>query len=186
MTSLTSIEMTARSLHRTLRLILLVLLVTCAASSVFAQQNQAPTAAPSGSVISDDMLLAEYERFKTAIGDKEYHVSHILLVEKEAAQQVIERLDKGESFAELAKMYSRDPGSAKRGGDLGWNVATSFVPGFSKAMKELEPGKYTVMPIRTQFGWHVIEVEETRPAKIPPFEQIKESIRASMLAKRLK
>ena len=168
------------------RLILAIALALSVNGTVLAQQGSSSAASAPGSVITDDMLLAEYERFKATVGDKEYHVSHILLVEKEAAQQVIDLLNKGESFAGLAKMYSRDPGSARRGGDLGWNVATSFVPDFSKAMKELEPGKYTAIPVRTQFGWHVIEVEQTRPAKIPPFEQVKESIRTSMLAKKLK
>ncbi|MBI1889868.1 MAG: peptidylprolyl isomerase [Burkholderiales bacterium] len=136
--------------------------------------------------ISDEVLRKEYERFKAAIGDKEYNVSHIMVWTKEAAEKIVERLKNGESFAALANSLSMDTGSAGKGGDLGWNPPTAFAPAFADAVKKITPGTYTLEPVHTSFGWHVIKVAEVRPARVPAFEEVKESIRTSMQAKQMK
>jgi peptidyl-prolyl cis-trans isomerase C len=122
--------------------------------------------------VSDDALKAEFEKIKSQMGDKEYKARHIL-VEKEAeAKEIIAKLKKGEKFEELAKA-SKDPGSKDRGGDLDWNQPGGFVKPFSDAMVKLEKGKYTETPVQSQFGWHVIQLDDTRPAKFPDFNEIK-------------
>jgi peptidyl-prolyl cis-trans isomerase C len=122
--------------------------------------------------VSDDALKAEFEKIKSQMGDKEYKARHIL-VEKEAeATEIIAKLKKGEKFEELAKA-SKDPGSKDRGGDLDWNQPGGFVKPFSDAMVKLEKGKYTETPVQSQFGWHVIQLDDVRPAKFPDFNEIK-------------
>ncbi|MDD3519580.1 MAG: peptidylprolyl isomerase, partial [Chromatiales bacterium] len=102
----------------------------------------------------------------------------------DAAKAAIEALNGGADFAELAKEKSTGP-SAPKGGDLGWFVADSMVPPFAQALKALEVGKYTTAPVQTQFGWHVILLEETRPLEPPPFEAVKDQVRQQMLQKSL-
>ena len=122
--------------------------------------------------VTDAALKAEFETIKAQMGDKEYKARHIL-VEKEAeAKDIIEKLKKGEKFEELAKL-SKDPGSKDHGGDLDWNLPGGFVKPFSDAMVKLEKGKYTETPVQSQFGWHVIQLEDVRPAKFPDFDQVK-------------
>lgn len=122
--------------------------------------------------IPDAQLRAEYEKLKGARGDKEYKTRHILLEKEDDAKAVIVDLKKGRKFEELARQ-SKDPGSKDRGGDLDWNSPTGYVKPFGDAMVRLEKGKYTETPVQTQFGWHVILVEDVRAAKIPTFEEIK-------------
>jgi peptidyl-prolyl cis-trans isomerase C len=122
--------------------------------------------------VSDDALKAEFEKIKSQMGDKEYKARHIL-VEKEAeATEIIAKLKKGEKFEELAKA-SKDPGSKDHGGDLDWNQPGGFVKPFSDAMVKLEKGKYTETPVQSQFGWHVIQLDDVRPTKFPDFNEIK-------------
>jgi peptidyl-prolyl cis-trans isomerase C len=122
--------------------------------------------------VSDDTLKAEFEKIKSQMGDKEYKARHVL-VEKEAeAKEIIEKLKKGEKFEELAKA-SKDPGSKDQGGNLDWNQSGGFVKPFSDAMVKLEKGKYTETPVQSQFGWHVIQLDDVRPAKFPEFDEIK-------------
>ena len=122
--------------------------------------------------VSDDALKAEYEKIKTQMGDKEYKARHILVETESEAKDIIAKLKKGEKFEELAKL-SKDAGSKEHGGDLDWNLPSGFVKPFSDAMVKLEKGKYTETPVQSQFGWHVIELEDVRPAKFPDFEQVK-------------
>ena len=122
--------------------------------------------------VSDDEVKSEFEKIKSQMGDKEYKARHVL-VEKEAeAKEIIAKLKKGEKFEELAKV-SKDPGSKDHGGDLDWNNPGGFVKPFSDAMVKLEKGKYTEIPVQSQFGWHVIQLDDVRPAKFPEFTEIK-------------
>jgi peptidyl-prolyl cis-trans isomerase C len=122
--------------------------------------------------VSDAQLKAEYDRLRAARGDKEYKARHILVEKEEEAKAVIADLKKGKKFEELAKQ-SKDPGSKDRGGELDWNSPSGYVKPFADAMVKLEKGKYTEQPVQTQFGWHVILVEDVRPTKFPAFEEVK-------------
>jgi len=122
--------------------------------------------------VGDDAMKAEFEKIKSQMGDKEYKARHIL-VEKEAeAKEIIEKLKKGEKFEELAQA-SKDPGSKNNGGNLDWNAPGGFVKPFSDAMVKLEKGKFTETPVQSQFGWHVIRLDDVRPAKFPEFSEVK-------------
>lgn len=122
--------------------------------------------------INDADLRRDYEATKAAVGDKEYKVRHILLKTEDAAKDVIARMGKGEKFEKLAEL-SEDPGSKARGGDLGWAVPATFVKPFADAMTHLEKGKYTSTPVKSDFGWHVIWMEDIRTLKTPSFEEAK-------------
>ncbi len=121
--------------------------------------------------VSDAQLKAEYEKQKA--GAKEYKARHILVEKEDEAKAIIADLKKGRKFEELAKQ-SKDQGSKDRGGDLDWNAPSSYVPQFADALVRLEKGKYSEVPIQTQFGWHVILVEDVRAAtKFPSFDEAK-------------
>jgi len=122
--------------------------------------------------IADAQLKAEYEKLKGSRGDKEYKARHILVEKEEDAKTIIADLKKGRKFEELAKQ-SKDPGSKDKGGELDWNAPGGYVKPFSDALVKLEKGKYTEVPVQTQFGWHVILLEDVRPAKFPTFEEVK-------------
>ena len=122
--------------------------------------------------ISDALLHKEYDAIKAQMGDKEYKVRHILVEKEDEAKEIITALQKGEKFEKLAER-SKDPGSKANGGDLDWNAPGNFVKPFSDAMVKLPKGKFTTVPVQTQFGWHVIEVTDVRDAKIPSFEEVK-------------
>ncbi len=124
---------------------------------------------------TDQELKAEYEKIKQMAGDKEYRARHILVESEDEAKSLIEQLQKGAKFEELAKK-SKDPGSAQNGGDLEWNVPSTFVPEFSNAMVALEKGKFTETPVKSQFGFHIIKLEDIREVKAPEFEQVKSQL----------
>jgi peptidyl-prolyl cis-trans isomerase C len=122
---------------------------------------------------TDVELEQEYEKIKAELGDqKEYHAHHILLKTEQEAKTAISRLDKGAKFAELAKK-SLDPGSKDNGGDLGWANPAMFVPPFSEAMANLSKGKYTAEPVKTNYGYHVIFLEDVRDLQHPPLDEVK-------------
>jgi peptidyl-prolyl cis-trans isomerase C len=123
--------------------------------------------------IPDADLHKEYDAIKSQIGDKEYNVRHILVKTEDQAKEIITELQKGAKFDELAKARSEDPGSKDKGGELGWNAPANFVKPFGDAMKATPKGKFTPQPVQTQFGWHVIEVDDVRDAKVPSFEEVK-------------
>ena len=130
------------------------------------------------SPVSDDALKAEYDKIKAQMGDKEYKVRHIL-VEKEAeAKDIIAQLKKGVKFEKLAAK-SKDP-SKSNGGDLGWSAPGAYVKPFADAMMALQKGQYTKQPVQTQFGWHVIQLEDVRPMQAPPLDQIKPQLSQRM------
>jgi peptidyl-prolyl cis-trans isomerase C len=134
--------------------------------------------------VPDATLHKEYDQIKSQIGDKEYKVRHILVEKESDANDIIAALQKGEKFEKLAEQ-SKDPGSKAKGGDLDWNAPGNFVKPFSDAMVATPKGKFTPKPVQTQFGWHVIEVDDIRDAKIPTFEEVKpqllQRIQAQML-----
>ena len=125
--------------------------------------------------VTDDQVKAEYENIKAKLGNKEYKARHILVEKEDEAKAIIERLKKGEKIEDLAK-DSKDPGSKERGGDLGWANPGSFVPPFSAAMIKLEKGKFTETPVKSDFGWHVIQLEDTRELKLPGMDEAKAQI----------
>jgi peptidyl-prolyl cis-trans isomerase C len=125
--------------------------------------------------IPDAQLKAEYDKLRSTRGDKEYKTRHILLEKEDEAKAVIADLKKGRKFEELAKQ-SKDPGSKDRGGDLDWNAPAGYVKPFADAMVKLTKGKYTEVPVQTQFGWHVILLEDVRDTKFPTLEEAKPQI----------
>jgi peptidyl-prolyl cis-trans isomerase C len=129
--------------------------------------------------ISEDALKAEFEVVKGQMGDKEYKARHILVEQEAEAKDIIEKLKKGDKFEDLAKV-SKDPGSKDNGGDLDWNLPGGFVKPFSDAMVKLEKGKYTETPVQSQFGWHVIRLEDVRQAKFPEFNEVKPGLQQRM------
>ena len=137
--------------------------------------------------IGEDALKARYEEeIKKAMADKkEYKARHILLKSKEDAEDVIRQLDQGADFAELAKKRSTGP-SGKNGGDLGWFEPEQMVQPFSDAAVRLEPGSYSKTPVKTQFGWHVILLEDTRPVEPPSFESLRQQLATQMAAEALR
>ncbi len=129
--------------------------------------------------ITDDDIKAEYDKIKSALGEKEYKARHILVESEGEAKDIITKLKAGGKFDELAKA-SKDPGSKDRGGELGWANKSSYVPAFSEAMVKLEKGKYTEAPVKSNFGWHVIQLDDVRELKAPAFEEVKPQITQRM------
>lgn len=133
-----------------------------------------------GGITEADYKTA-YDSIKSQFGGKEYKVRHIL-VEKEAdAKALIAKIKAGAKFEDLAKANSKDPGSAPEGGELGWVSDKALVPEFSKVMTSLNKGQMTDKPVKTQFGWHIIQVQDVRDVKIPPMAEIKEQLKAMMM-----
>ncbi|GAO37325.1 peptidyl-prolyl cis-trans isomerase [Sulfuricella sp. T08] len=126
--------------------------------------------------LGDDVLKAEYEKIKSQMGDKEYHARHILVEKESEAKDIIAKLKKGEKFEKLAEK-SKDPGSKAKGGDLGWAAPANFVPEFSAAMTKLQKGQYTTEPVKSQFGYHIIKLEDSRTMQAPPFDEVKQNLR---------
>lgn len=130
--------------------------------------------------ISDRQVRAEYDKFVKQNKDKpELRARHILVPSEAEAVQVIKDLDAGADFTELAQRRSSDP-SASRGGDLGYFLREEMVPDFSKAAFAIKPGSYSKKPVKTQFGWHVIKVEERRNRAVPSYEQVAEVLRQQL------
>jgi peptidyl-prolyl cis-trans isomerase C len=125
--------------------------------------------------ITDADLKAEYDKVVAKAGDKEYHARHILVDSEDEAKAIISKLKAGAKFEELAKQ-SKDTGSAANGGDLDWANPGSFVPPFSAAMVALQKGQITETPVKSQFGYHVIRLDDVREAKIPAFDDVKQQI----------
>ena len=125
---------------------------------------------------TEDQLKARYQTFaKDTAGREEVHAQHILVKTEDEAKSVIAELDKGADFGELAKKYSTDP-SASSGGDLGYFGHDDMVKAFTDAAFALSPGRYSKTPVKTEFGWHVIKVEDRRAGKPPSFEEAREQL----------
>jgi peptidyl-prolyl cis-trans isomerase C len=134
--------------------------------------------------VTDAEVKTEYDKFKSQAGDKEYRARHILVDKEEDAKAIIAKLKGGAKFEDLAKQ-SKDPGSAANGGDLDWASPASYVKPFSDAMTGLQKGQVTETPVKTQFGYHVIKLEDVRAAKIPGMEEVKPQIAESLQQKKL-
>ncbi len=122
--------------------------------------------------VSEDQLKKDYEAIKSNLGNTEYHARHILVDKEDDAKAIIAKLEKGEKIADLAKQ-SKDPGSKDNGGDLGWSSASTYVKPFAEAMARLKKGDFTKQPVKTEFGFHIIQLEDSRALTPPPFEQVK-------------
>lgn len=127
--------------------------------------------------VSDAEAQAEYDKFKAANSGSEYRARHILVEKEEDAKALIAQIKAGASFEELAKKNSKDTGSAANGGDLDFANPNNFVPEFSKAMVALQKGEMTQEPVKSQFGYHIIKLEDTRPAQFPAFDDVKAQIK---------
>ena len=122
--------------------------------------------------ISEDQIKQEYDKMKAKLGDKEYNVRHILVETEAEAKSIIEQLGKKAKFKDLAAK-SKDTGSAAQGGSLGWAVPSNFVPPFANALLNLKKGERSKDPVQSQFGWHVIMVDDIRDLKAPSLDEIK-------------
>jgi peptidyl-prolyl cis-trans isomerase C len=123
------------------------------------------------------MLRQQYDLFSKQMGSNEYKVRHILVDKEDDAKAITADLAKGGDFAKLAKDKSKDPGSKDNGGDLDWGPTARYVKPFADAVAALQKGQTTAAPVKTDFGWHVIRLDDVRPLKVPAFEELKEQFR---------
>jgi peptidyl-prolyl cis-trans isomerase C len=133
--------------------------------------------------VTEADLQSEYDQ-ESAKLPREYHARHILVDDQAAAVAITKQLEGGADFAKLATQKSKD-GSSKSGGDLGWFTLDSMVKPFSDAVAALQPGQITSAPVQSEFGWHVIKLEETRATPMPAFEEIKDRVRVYVQRKRI-
>jgi peptidyl-prolyl cis-trans isomerase C len=129
--------------------------------------------------VTDAEVQAEYDKQKSMVGSKEFRARHILVENEAEATAIVDQLKKGAKFEELAKK-SKDTGSAANGGDLDWAAPDAYVKPFSDALQKLKKGEMTETPVQTQFGWHVIRLDDVRDTQFPPLEQVAPQIRESM------
>jgi len=127
--------------------------------------------------ITDAMLQQQYEQFKSSMGTNEYKVRHILVDKEDDAKAIIAELNKGGDFAKLAKDKSKDPGSKDNGGDLDWGPSARYVKPFADAITSMQKGQTTPAPVKTDFGYHVIRLDDIRPLQVPPFAELKDQFR---------
>ncbi|GAB3489475.1 peptidylprolyl isomerase [Curvibacter fontanus] len=126
--------------------------------------------------VTDAEIQAEYDKFTAANSGKEYRARHILVEKESEAKAIIAQLKKGAKFEAIAKKQSKDPGSGANGGDLDWAASSNYVKEFSDAMVALAKGKITETPVKTQFGYHVIRLDDVREAQLPKIDEIKPQI----------
>ncbi len=135
--------------------------------------------------VSDADAKAEYDKLKGANQGTEYKVRHILVEKEDEAKALIKQINGGAKFEDLAKKSSKDPGSGANGGELDYAAPGSYVPEFSQAMVKLKKGEMTDAPVKSQFGWHIIKLEDTREAQFPPFEEVKPRIQQQLQQQKL-
>ena len=135
--------------------------------------------------VTDEETKAEYDKFASANAGKEYRARHILVEKEDQAKALIAQLKKGAKFEDLAKKNSKDPGSGANGGDLDWANASSYVKEFSDALTGLSKGKMTDAPVKTQFGYHIIRLEDVREAQLPKYEDVKPQIAQQLQQQKL-
>jgi len=126
--------------------------------------------------ISEDALKKEFERIKPQLATKEYRARHILVNGEDEAKDIINQINGGGSFEKLAAEKSKDPGSKGRGGDLDWSPASRYVKPFGDALVKLKKGEMTKAPVKTDFGWHVIRLDDERIARLPTYEEAKPTL----------
>ncbi|HWK71297.1 peptidylprolyl isomerase [Pollutimonas sp. M17] len=137
--------------------------------------------------VTDAKIQAEYDEIKKEqAGKQEYKLRHILVKDQKAAEDLTASIKaKKVTFEAAAKKDSLDPGSGKNGGELGWGPATNYVPEFAEAVQKLKKGEMTDKPVQTQFGWHIIQVEDTRDVKFPELAEVKPQIEEMMRQQQL-
>lgn len=135
--------------------------------------------------VSDADVQAEYDKFAAANSGKEYKARHILVATEDEAKKILADLKKGAKFEDIAKKQSKDPGSGANGGDLDWAAPASFVPEFSEAMIKLKKGETSPAPVKSQFGYHIIRVDDIRQAQLPKVEEVKPQITQQLQQQRL-
>ena len=135
--------------------------------------------------VSDAEVQAEYDKFAAANGGREYKARHILVEDEATAKKVIADIKKGQKFEDVAKKQSKDTGSAANGGDLDWATPNSYVPEFAQAMLKLQKGQMTQEPVKSNFGWHVIRVDDIRDAQLPKLEDVKPQIAQQLQQQKL-
>ncbi|MDR0274542.1 MAG: peptidylprolyl isomerase [Burkholderiaceae bacterium] len=143
--------------------------------------------------VTDEEAKAEYDNIvaaqtKASAGAKEYAVHHILVEKEVDAKSIIAQIKKGAKFEDLAKKYSKDPGSGAKGGDLGWANPAGYVPEFAEAVKKLGKGEMTQEPVKSQFGYHIIRMDDVRDAKppeMPKFDDVKAQLKQQLQRKKL-
>jgi peptidyl-prolyl cis-trans isomerase C len=135
--------------------------------------------------VTEAEIQKEYDRAKSQHGDKEYKARHILVETEDQAKGLIADLKKGAKFDELATKNSKDTGSAQRGGDLDWNVPGTFDKQFSEAMVKLEKGKYSEAPVKTRFGFHIIQLDDVRPAKFAGIGEVRPRIQQMLVQNKI-
>ncbi|NOU01230.1 MAG: peptidylprolyl isomerase [Gallionella sp.] len=131
-------------------------------------------------IATEEQLKQEYDKIKATAGGKEYNARHILVETEAEAKAIIAQLGKKGKFDKIAAKESKDAGSAEHGGELGWTVPSSFVPPFAAALTSLKKGEYTKEAVQTEFGWHVIKLDDVRELKMPSFEELKLQIAQRM------
>lgn len=135
--------------------------------------------------VSDADIKAEYDKFAAANSGKEYRASHILVETEEQAKAILAQLKKGGKFEDIAKKSSKDPGSGARGGDLDWSPAGNYVAEFATALTALSKGKMTDKPVKTQFGYHIIRLDDVRDAQLPKLEDVKAQVAQQLQQQKL-
>lgn len=136
--------------------------------------------------VSEDEIKAEYDKVKASAGATEYKARHILVKTEAEARAIIAQLNKKVAFDKLAREKSIDKGSAKNGGDLGWNVPGSFVPEFGQALAALKKGETSKEPVQSPFGWHVIRLDDVRPTQFPSLDEVKGEIQQQLQQRRVR
>lgn len=135
--------------------------------------------------VTDDLLKKEYDRIRIQLGAKEYKPRHVLVDQEDEAKDIIARVKKGANFEKLAAEKSKDPGSKTNGGALDWSVPTNYVKPFGDALARLKKGQMTDAPVKSEFGWHVIRLDDERALKVPPYEEVKPNLQRSMQQQQL-
>jgi len=130
--------------------------------------------------VSDADAKAEYDKIKAEQSGMEYHARHILVDSEDEAKKLIAQIKAGAKFEDLAKKSSKDTGSAENGGDLDWAKPAAYVPEFSQALQGLKKGQMTDAPVKTQFGYHIIRLEDTRTAQFPSYDEVKDKVKQQM------
>ncbi|MDP2093856.1 MAG: peptidylprolyl isomerase, partial [Hydrogenophaga sp.] len=135
--------------------------------------------------VTDAEIKAEYDKFAAANAGQEFRARHILVEKEDEAKAIIASIKGGAKFEDIAKKQSKDPGSGANGGDLDWAAAGSYVTEFSEAMVKLGKGQMTDAPVKSQFGWHIIRVDDVRQAQLPAFDEVKAQIAQQMQQQKL-
>jgi peptidyl-prolyl cis-trans isomerase C len=135
--------------------------------------------------VTDAEIAAEYDKVKAQNAGTEYRARHILVEKEDEAKKLIAELKAGAKFEDLAKKHSKDTGSGENGGDLDFATAGTYVPEFGQAMVKLKKGEMTAEPVKTQFGFHIIRLEDTREAQFPPLAEVKGQIQQNLAQQKL-